>query len=86
MTADFIKGSFGVSGVSGLRQVLGQADIIVTLLPKTPETENLLNAETLSWAKRGAVVINPGRGALMDDDALLAALAPVLYVVLFLRQ
>lgn len=62
------------SGVQGLRHVLGQADIIVTLLPKTPETENLLNAETLSWAKRGAAIINPGRGALIDDDALLAAL------------
>lgn len=62
------------SGRDGLAQVLGQADIIVTLLPKTPETENLLNAETLSWAKRGAVIINPGRGPLIDDDALLAAL------------
>lgn len=62
------------SGRDGLAQVLGQADIIVTLLPKTPETENLLDAQTLAWAKRGAVIINPGRGALIDDDALLAAL------------
>jgi glyoxylate/hydroxypyruvate reductase A len=36
------------SGRDGLGHVLGQADIIVTLLPKTPETENLLNGETLS--------------------------------------
>ena len=63
------------SGKSGLRQVLGQAEILVTLLPKTPETENLLNPETFAWTRRGAVVINPGRGALIDDDALLAALA-----------
>ena len=62
------------SGPAGLAQVLGRADIIVTLLPKTPETENLLNGETLSWTKRGAVIINPGRGALIDDAALLAAL------------
>jgi glyoxylate/hydroxypyruvate reductase A len=62
------------SGKDGLRDVLANADFIVTLLPKTPETENLLNSETLAWAKRGAVLLNPGRGALIDDAALLAAL------------
>ncbi len=63
-----------LSGQDGLRRVLEQADFIVTLLPKTPQTENILNAQTLSWARRGAYVINPGRGALIDDAALLAAL------------
>ena len=62
------------SGKGGLRDVLAKADFIVTLLPKTPETENLLDSETLASAKRGAVILNPGRGALIDDDALLAAL------------
>lgn len=62
------------SGKDGLRDVLANADFIVTLLPKTPDTENLLNSETLAWAKRGAVLLNPGRGALIDDAALLAAL------------
>ena len=51
-----------------------QAQIVVTLMPKTPETENTLNAERLSWLPKGAVILNPGRGALIDDDALLAAL------------
>jgi glyoxylate/hydroxypyruvate reductase A len=63
-----------LSGQDGLRAALGRADFIVTLLPKTPQTENLLNDETLSWAKRGAVVLNPGRGALIEDAALLRAL------------
>lgn len=62
------------SGMDGLRTVLEQADFIVTLLPKTPETENILNAQTLSWTKRGPCIINPGRGALIDDAALIAAL------------
>jgi glyoxylate/hydroxypyruvate reductase A len=62
-------------GRDGLRAALQGADFVVTLLPRTPETENTLNAETLGWAKPGAVVLNPGRGALIDDDALLAALA-----------
>jgi len=61
-------------GQDGLRAALEGADIIVTLLPKTPETENFLNAETLGWCKPGAVILNPGRGALIDDAALLAAL------------
>jgi glyoxylate/hydroxypyruvate reductase len=63
-----------LSGKGGLRDALGRADFIITLLPKTAETENLLNSDTLAWAKRGAVILNPGRGALIDDEALLNAL------------
>lgn len=61
-------------GEAGLDQALSQAQIVVTLLPKTPETENTLNARTLSLLPKGAAILNPGRGALIDDDALLAAL------------
>jgi glyoxylate/hydroxypyruvate reductase A len=61
-------------GEDGLRQALSTARILVTLLPKTAETENLLNADRLSLLPQGAVILNPGRGALIDDDALLAAL------------
>jgi len=61
-------------GQDGLKTVLSQAQIVVTLLPATPGTENTLNAETLGWLPRGAAIINPGRGALIDDAALLAAL------------
>jgi len=61
-------------GPEGLRAVLADADIVVTLLPRTPETENILNAETFGWMKPGAVILNPGRGALIDDEALLQAL------------
>lgn len=61
-------------GAEGLRHVLSGAQIVVTLLPSTPDTQNILNAESLSWLPRGACIINPGRGALIDDAALLAAL------------
>ena len=50
------------------------ADIVVLLLPDTPLTQNILNQHTLNLLKRGAFVLNPGRGPLIDDDALLAAL------------
>ncbi len=63
-----------VSGAAGLTQALSTAEIVVLLLPFTPETENTLNAETLAQMPKGAIIINPGRGPLIDDDALLAAL------------
>ncbi len=62
-------------GQAGLRAVLERAQIVVTLLPATAATENLLNAETLARLPHGAAIINPGRGTLIDDEALLAALA-----------
>lgn len=61
-------------GAEGLRTVLHEAQIVVTLLPATQATENTLNAQTLGWLPRGACLINPGRGTLIDDAALLAAL------------
>ncbi len=62
------------AGAGALPGVLAEAEILVTLLPHTDGTENLLDAERLSWLPRGAVIINPGRGALIDEAALLTAL------------
>ncbi len=62
------------SGAAGLREILGRSEILVLLLPDTAATRNVLNNETLAVLPKGAVVINPGRGTLIDDDALLAAL------------
>ena len=73
-TAKEIPGLSTVHGPEGLVQALSSAQIVVTLLPRTPETENILNAVSLAHLPRGAVIVNPGRGALFDDDALLAAL------------
>jgi glyoxylate/hydroxypyruvate reductase A len=61
-------------GQDGLRETLSQAEIAVLLLPDTPATENTLNADTLALMPKGAVIVNPGRGPLIDDTALLAAL------------
>lgn len=62
------------AGADGLKAALAQAEIVILLLPDTPATENTLNAETLAMLPKGAKIINPGRGPLIDDDALLAAL------------
>lgn len=61
-------------GEKGLQDALGRAEIAVLLLPDTPATQNTLNAATLAAMPKGAFIINPGRGPLIDDDALLAAL------------
>lgn len=62
------------AGATGLPETLEGAEIVVCLLPTTSQTENVLNAQTLELLAPGAVVVNPGRGALIDDAALIAAL------------
>jgi glyoxylate/hydroxypyruvate reductase A len=62
------------SGEDGLAHVLSRAEIAVLLLPLTEGTRDLMNAERLALMPKGAVIINPGRGPLIDDTALLAAL------------
>jgi glyoxylate/hydroxypyruvate reductase len=69
-----INGIACYSGDDGLAELLSWSDILVCLLPNTPQTDNLLNAARLADMRRGAVLINAGRGNLIDDNALLAAL------------
>jgi len=65
-----IDGIATFAGMEGLKPFLSQTDIAVLLLPLTPETEDLLNRERLSWMPEGAFVINAGRGRLIVDDDL----------------
>lgn len=69
-----IPGITCLHGPDGLTQALSTAEILITLLPNTAATENTLNAETLAQLPKGARIINPGRGTLIDDTALLNAL------------
>ena len=69
-----IEGVETFHGAEGLQAALSTADIVVLLLPDTAETENTLNAKSLAWLPKGARIINPGRGPLIDDAALVAAL------------
>jgi len=62
---------------AGPDQLAGFADgldIVVSVLPLTPETTGLMNAEFFSHLAAGAFVINGGRGPQVNDDDLLAAL------------
>ncbi|GEK49374.1 2-hydroxyacid dehydrogenase [Vreelandella venusta] len=73
-SAKQISGVRCLHGDEGLDELLGQAQSLVTILPDTPATEGILNAEQLAKLPEGASVINPGRGSLIDEQALLDAL------------
>jgi phosphoglycerate dehydrogenase-like enzyme len=64
----------GVRGVDELAALLPEADVVVNILPATPETERLLDAGMLRAMRRGALLVNGGRGLTVDTDALLDAL------------
>ena len=55
-----------------LQSLLQSADIVSLNCPLTPDTRHLMNSETLAWMKDGSVLINTGRGALIDERALIA--------------
>ncbi|MFN8593775.1 MAG: D-2-hydroxyacid dehydrogenase [Thermomicrobiales bacterium] len=57
-----------------LPEMLAEADCLVVCAPQTPETDNLLGPAEFAALKRGAVFVNIGRGTIVDDVALLAAL------------
>ncbi len=69
-----IRGVSCHHGPDGFRAILGQSDIAVLLLPATPATDGLMGAEALAMLPRGAVLLNPARGQIVDDGALIAAL------------
>ena len=54
-------------------EVLAQSDFVVLLLPSTPATDNMFNAERLAKMKPGAWLLNFGRGSLIVDADLIAA-------------
>lgn len=54
--------------------LLAQADIVILTCPLTPDTRHLINPQSLRTMKRGSMLINTGRGALIDTAAMLDAL------------
>jgi glyoxylate/hydroxypyruvate reductase A len=70
-----LNGIMCFDGPDGLNEALALTDIAILLLPDTPGTENTFDAAALAQMPKGAVIINPGRGPLIDDDALIDALS-----------
>lgn len=63
-----------IHSLAELDAALPHADIVCAALPETPETINLINADRLARFKPGALFVNVGRGSLVVESALLAAL------------
>ncbi len=61
-------------GADGLKQLLQQSDFVVTSLPVTEETRDIINADSLRCMKPSAFLINVARGAIVDEAALIDAL------------
>ncbi len=69
-----IDGISCFSGTKNLPKMLTQTDYLVNLLPNTALTQDLLNYQSLSMLKRGAYVINVGRGKTLVDEDLITLL------------
>jgi len=61
-------------GRDRLPELLERGDFVVLCAPQTPETDRMIGVAELARMKRSAVLINIGRGALVDERALIAAL------------
>jgi phosphoglycerate dehydrogenase-like enzyme len=64
----------GVHAIDDLPELLPDADVVVILLPLTPATQRLVDADVLSRMREGALLVNASRGGVVDTEALMAAL------------
>ena len=69
-----ISGVNSLVGQEGLRKILSTSNYLILLLPLTAQTRNIINSSSLKTVKNGAVLINAGRGGLIEDNDLLKAL------------
>lgn len=63
-----------VYGMDRLHDLMAESDYILVSAPLTDQTRGMISAEALSHCKRSAVVINVGRGPIIDEEALVDAL------------
>lgn len=68
------RAGFEVITDAELPEALPKTDLLVMILPGTPDTENSLDATKMALLPKRALVVNVGRGTTIDEDALLEAL------------
>ncbi len=69
-----LEAEVGAQRVENLDEIVAASDVLSLHLPLTTETEGLVDADRLSRMPEGAVLVNTGRGGLLDHDALVDAL------------
>lgn len=69
-----VDGVRSLTGDDGLNRLLGECDVVICVLPSTPATRGLFDAERFARMKPGALLINVGRGNLLVEADLPAAL------------
>ena len=74
VTAFTRSGSDGSIKIAEFDAYLPKLDVIILILPLTPESKNFMNAERIKKMKDGATLVNVARGAIVDTDALVAEL------------
>lgn len=57
-----------------VQELMAQSDVVSLHCPLTEHTRHIVNAQTLAGAKRGAILVNTSRGALVDTEAAIQAL------------
>jgi glyoxylate/hydroxypyruvate reductase len=72
---DMPEGFAELRGPDALHALLGESDFVAVCCQWTPETTKLLGTAAFAAMKPGAVVVNVARGEIVDEDALVAALA-----------
>ena len=60
--------------IADLRRLLPRSHVLIITAPLTPETKGLIGEEELALLPRGALLVNVGRGAIVDEEALYLAL------------
>jgi phosphoglycerate dehydrogenase-like enzyme len=69
-----INGADEVHGMDELKRLLPQADVVALTCPLTPQTEKIINTETLSLMRSSGLLVNVARGRCLDEAAIAAAL------------
>jgi phosphoglycerate dehydrogenase-like enzyme len=65
----------GVRAMADLPELLPHADVVILIVPVTPETRGMVDAAFLAAMPDGALLVNAARGVVVDTDALVAELA-----------
>lgn len=75
LAADDGRGAVDAGDAVPIDELLRESDVVTLHAPLTPATRHLLSRERIAAMKPGAILVNTARGALVDTDALVAALA-----------